>query len=198
MPLPISSFPSAALGCFAICTLAVAQPSENVASHCREGEFAYLNARMSNVHYQDGGYHLIETRKVISICGDRNSEPFQSVVYRFGPVGNVEMERVATQSSKFHIFNRSTSPHTGQNVIFFKSGPYTYCVTEATAQGSGIGLTVLKSGRQVLHLFSGNRRGLDFDSELIEVNFTSARSPSFQEFVPLDPFNTPCDAKHAK
>ena len=115
------------------------------------------------------------------------------VAYRFGPVGKVEMERVASESKKFFIFERSTSPHTGENIVFFRAGSYTYCVSEATAQGSGIGLSVLKLGRQVLDLFSGNERGEDFESEMIEVNFSSPQSPVFQSFRPSNPFKTPCD-----
>ena len=82
---------------------------------------------------------------MLSICVDRMSEPFNVAVYRFGPIGKVEFERIATPARKFYIFERSTSPHTGEKLFFFTAGEYTYCVTEATGQGSGIGLTVLKT-----------------------------------------------------
>ena len=147
---------------------------------------------------KNGGYDLIRTGKVLSICADRQSEPFRSVTYRFGPIGTVEMEKVASQSGKFRIFDRSTTPHTGEHVLFFTAGSYTYCVTEATGQGSGIGLTVLNSGRIALDLFSGNERGVDFESELIKVNFSSARSPAFQHFQPSNRYPTPCDPRPIK
>ena len=104
----------------------------------------------------------------------------------------------ATASQKFHFFDRATSPHTGQNIIFFTVGPYTYCVSEETAQGSGIGLTVLKSGRKVVDLFSGNNRGVDFETRMMEVSFSSALSTVFQPFEPLKPFQTPCDPRPTK
>lgn len=176
-----------------------AQEPQRFPSHCEKSEHAYLNAHMSEVRRPaEGGYKLIKTGKLLSICTDSKSEPFRIVVYRFGPVGKVELERVASESNKFFIFERSTSPHTGENILFFRSGSYTYCVSEATAQGSGIGLSVLKSGRQVLDLFSGNERGADFESEMIEVNFSSPQSPVFQSFQSSNSFQTPCDPTSRK
>jgi hypothetical protein len=178
-----------------ICNSALAQPQDAISTHCKAGEFAYLNANMSKVQPQDGGYKLVKTGKVLSICADRKAEPFQSVTYRYGSAGNVEMERVATRESRFRIFNRSTSTHTGQNLIFFSVGAFTYCVSEATGQGNGIGLTVFKSGRKVSHLFSGNDRGVDFGSEMIEINFDRADSPIFKLVEPTNSFQTACDEK---
>jgi hypothetical protein len=190
------------------CSAAVAKQSAMFPSHCKVGEFAYLNANMSKVHHfpsprggwrnGDTVYELRTTGKVLSICADSPSEPLHSVAYRFGPIGMVEMERIAKASQKFHILERSTSPHTGENVLFFTVGVYTYCVTEATAQGSGIGLTVLKDGRQVLNLFSGNNAGTDFESGLIDVWFSSSRSPSLEPLEATNPFQTPCDERPSK
>ena len=194
----IFASPIVALATLLICSAAVAQQRGRIESHCNPAEFAYLNAHMSQIHYRNGGYQLIKTGKTLSICTDRETEPFQSVIYRFGPVGAIEMERVATQSSKFRIFERSTSPHTGERIFFFTAGPYTYCVTEVTAQGSGVGLTVLKSGQRVLNLFSGNDRGVDFESELIGIKFSSSISPALQHFAPSNRFKTPCDQAPAK
>jgi hypothetical protein len=82
--------------------------------------------------------------------------------------------------------------------MYFKAEQYVYCVTEATAQGRGVGLTVLKSGRQILHLFSGNDRGIDFESEMIQIDFDTARSPTFQHIEPLNNFQAACDSKSAQ
>ena len=160
---------------------------------------------MAKIHYfpkstngwkqGDTVYELRKIGKILSICADSSSEPIQFVAYRFGPIGKVEMEQVATASNKFHIFERSTSPHTGENVIFFTVGPYTYCVTEATAQGSGIGLTVLKDGRKTLDLFSGNYFGKDFESGINDIQFSSNPSSVLQSFTPSNLFQTPCDAR---
>jgi len=190
------------------CSGSIAQQSAVVPSHCKADEFALINAKMSAIHNfpePSGGwrkgdtvYELRTTGKVLSICSDSPAEPHHSVAYRFGPIGKIEMERVATASQKFHFFDRATSPHTGQNIIFFTVGPYTYCVSEETAQGSGIGLTVLKSGRKVVDLFSGNNRGVDFETRMMEVSFSSALSTVFQPFEPLKPFQTPCDPRPTK
>lgn len=107
------------------------------------------------------------------------------------------MEQVATASRKFRIFDRSTSSHTGEELLFFLVGPYTYCVTAATGQGQGVGLTVLKGGRRILDLFSGNDLGKDYEgglSGLFDTDFSSAESP-LQPLKPADPLHTPCDAK---
>lgn len=131
----------------AICGSSLGQQQGQIPTHCKAGEFAYLNANLSKVSYfpkPSGGwkkgdtiYELRKTGKVLSICADVNTEPFQSIAYRYGSIGKVEMERIATRSDKFNIFSRSTSPHTGENLMFFKAGQYVYCVSEATAQGSG-------------------------------------------------------------
>jgi hypothetical protein len=190
------------------CGSSFAQQQVQIPTHCTAGEFAYLNANLSKIHYfpKPGGgwkkgdtiYELRKTGKVLSICADVNMEPFQSVAYRYGSIGNVEMERIATRSDKFSIFSRSTSPHTGENLMFFNAGQYVYCVSEATAQGSGIRLTVLKSGRQILNLFSGNGFGIDFESEMIQIDFDTARSPTFQHVEPLNNFQTACDPRPAQ
>jgi hypothetical protein len=190
------------------CSASIAQESAKLPSHCKANEFAYLNANMSKVHNfpkPSGGwkkgdrlYELRKTGKVLSICADSRSEPLHFVAYRFGPIGKIEMERVATVSQKFHVFERSTSPHTGQNILYFAVGSHTYCVTEATAQGTGISLTVLKHGREVLYLFSGNEAGSDFESGLIDVWFSLSRSPVLEPLVTDNGFQTPCDVKTSR
>ena len=172
-------------------------------THCKAGEFAYLNASMAKIHsfpkpndgWKQGDtlYELRKIGKILSICADSSSEPLHSVAYRFGPIGKVEMEQVSTASNRFHIFEQSTSPHTGEHVFFFTVGLYTYCVTEATGQGSGIGLIVLKDGRKVLDLFSGTGLGKDFEYGVIDIQFSSNRSPALQLFNSADP--SPCDAR---
>lgn len=175
---------------FAFCGSTLAQAQ--VATHCKTGEFAYLNANMSKVQpTHGGGYKLVKTNKVLSVCADKQAEPFQTVAYRYGPLGSVEMEHVANSEKKFSILNRSTSPHTGENLIFFTAGGFTYCVSEATGQGSGIGLTVTKSGKKIADLFSGNARGVDFESEMIEIDFDVARSAVFK----VAKSAAACDAK---
>lgn len=107
------------------------------------------------------------------------------------------MEQIATASRPFSFIERSTSPHTGEEVLFFAVGPYTYCVTAATGQGQGIGLTVLKGGRKMLDLFSGTERGKDYEGgldRLFDIDLASNQFP----LLPLrtaQSSRTPCDTK---
>lgn len=178
-----------------------AQELPRVASHCKQGESAYLNANMPELRYPKyeteeerrtkPGWILQKTEKVLSICADQTSELFNSIVYRFGAIGNVEFERVATKSDPFYMFDRSDGPHTGNFIIFFLVGSYTYCVSEATGQGSGISLTVLKAGAEVASFFSGNDRGTDYEAGLIDLS----SSPALREYPLKKKFRTPCDGK---
>ena len=186
---------------FLACCICHAQESPSVLSHCKQGEAAYLNANMSELRYPQYEteeerrtrpvWTLRKTGKVLSICTDRESQPFNSIAYRFGAIGNVEFERVATKSAPFYVFERSDSPHTGEFVIFFSVGPHTYCVSEATGQGSGISLTVLKAESEVASFFSGNNRGTDYDAALVDIS----SSPSLREYSLKSRLRTPCDGK---
>jgi hypothetical protein len=187
--------------------LCLAEGVSSIESHCKEGEFSYLNANMAELRYPiyeteeerrtKPVWILQRTGKFLSICTDRQKEPFSSVTYRYGEIGDIEFEKIATKSSPFYVFERGISPHVGEAVFFFKSGQYTYCVIEATAQGSGISLTVLKAGKEIVSLFSGNDQGADYEAGLLEISFGSSRSPVLKAFpLPLnDPFQTPCDGK---
>jgi hypothetical protein len=190
-----------ALVAFLTCCICHAQESPNVASHCKQGESAYLNANMPELRYPQYEteeerktkpvWILRKTGKILSICTDRVSEPFNYITYRFGAIGNIEFERVATKSAPFYVFERSTSPHTGEFVLFFSVGPHTYCVSEATGQGSGISLTVLKAGAEVASFFSGNHHGTDYEVNLVDIS----SSPSLRKYPLKDKFRTPCDGK---
>jgi hypothetical protein len=178
---------------------------EGFPTHCKAGEFAYLNASMSELRYPQydteeerktkPGWILQKTGKVLSICADGPAEPFNSVAYRFGAIGNVELERVADKNLPFYVFERETSARSGDAVFFFFIGQYTYCVTEATGQGNGISLTVLKAGREIVSLFSGNYRDTDFETGLLDLSFEQSTSPALQSYELTNKFKTPCDGK---
>jgi len=171
---------------------AFSRADSSLSTHCKQDEFAYLNARMASIRYfnnrnHEKGYELLKNGKVLSICADRQSEPLTLITYRYGVVGKVEIEIKGTVANKVGLFERSTSPHTGENILFFRAGDFTYYVTEATAQGSGIGLNVYSEGKRVAHLFSGNDRGKDYESGLFVINFYKASSPIFVHREPPDP-----------
>ena len=177
------------------CVLVAAPAAAAIPTHCKASETAYLSARMSIVQRPvAGGYRLLKTPNVLSLCADKLLEPFNTFVYRYGPIGRPELEQVATARAKFNVFSRSTTPHTGENVISFNIGPNTYCVAEATGMGSGIRLTVIRSGRQVLELFSGNEQDVDFESRLDDIDFERAESPTFRHVLAAAKFRTACDA----
>ena len=188
-----------------ISCLSMADEVSTISSHCKINEYAYLNANMAELHYPryktdeerrtKPGWILKRTGKFLSICADRQTEPIGSLIYRYGKVGEVEFEKEATKLSPFYVFERSTSPHTGDNVFFFNVGLYTYCISEATAQGSGISLTVLKAGKEIVSLFSGNDRGIDYDAGLLDISFGTSKSPVLKEYPLANKFRTPCDGK---
>ncbi len=138
-------------------------------THCKADEFAYLNAKMGKIAYTPAGeFKVVKNGKILSLCADRRDGKATRLYYRYGAIGKVEMEEVATPQHKFWTYSQSTSPHTGQDLIFFRRGDYTYYVGIATGMGSGISLSVFKSRKEVVSLFSGNDGG-DYESELIEL-----------------------------
>jgi len=178
---------SAFIANFFVCQFAFSKNASDFPTHCKSDEYVYLNAKMANVVYPPkGGYNLIKNDKLLSVCVDKKNEPFGRVVYRYGAIGNVEMEKIATSSEKFGIFTRSTSNHTGENIISFSVGKFSYYVTEATGQGTGIGLAVFNSGKQVVDLFSGNDQGVDYEFGLVEIHFEAVSSPVFMKRKPTD------------
>lgn len=148
-------------------------------SHCKPDEYVYLNAKMGP---------KTQTRKVLSLCTDSAKEPLGKLVYRFGALGKVELEQVATNARPFQIFTRSPVPKVGQNIFAFTQQGYTYYVVEAFAMGSGISLMVFHKGKKIVDLFSGNDMGVDYESGMIELNFEAASSPVLQKKAPLHKF----------
>lgn len=167
-------------------------------SHCKSGESTYLNAHMPELRYPQykteeerktkPGWVLKKTGKILSLCVDRRSKNHGLLIYRFGAPGMIELEKVATKSSPFYFFERFESV-SGSEVIFFVAGTHTYCVREATGQGSGISLTVLEAGREVASFFSGNDRGIDYESGLTELSKIEA----LQGYKLRKKLQTPCD-----
>ena len=156
-----------------------AQMSSDFPTLCQTGEFAFLNARLEKFEKQGKGYNLKQTGKIVSLCADKPKEPFSKFVYRFGTIGNVEMEQVATSNARFGIYNRSTTPKTGENIFSFTNGNFNYYVAEATGMGSGISVMAYKSDKRIASYFSGNDN--EYQSNLEEVDFDKARSPVFDK-----------------
>lgn len=138
-----------------------AQPS-NFPNHCLPGETIFLSAKMKksiNTTKEEVVYE--ETGKVVSLCADRSKDPISKLSYRYGPIGSIELERVATKSKPFGYAELALDK-VSIDAYFFGVGDFTYYVTVAGAMGSGISLEVYRGERQVVDLFSGNDDTTDF------------------------------------
>lgn len=153
-------------------------------SHCQTGEFVLLNANMGRF---DKSKQLVKNGKTLSLCADAAEEPFGRVAYRFGPIGKVEMEQLATPGAPFGMHFKAEMK-SGANLVFFSKGNFTYYVTEATGMGSGVSLLVFQGNKQIVDQFSGNDADTDFQSNTQELDFDRPRSPVFMRKAPKHPF----------
>ncbi len=156
--------------------------NETFPTHCKSGEYSFLNAKMATMERDKVGRFLNKKNgKILSLCSDRENEPFSKFVYRYGSPGKVEMERIATPEHQFFIYSRATSPHTGEDDIFFSVAPFTYYIIINGGQARGTELVIHKANKEVLRLFSGIDEGKDFQfgKAYFDRNFNLARSPVF-------------------
>ena len=138
-----------------------AQPS-NFPNHCLPGETIFLSAKMKKSINTPKEVVYEETGKVVSLCADRSKDPISKLSYRYGPIGSIELERVATKSKPFGYAELALGNKVSIDAYFFGVGEFTYYVTVAGAMGSGISLEVYRGDRQVVDLFSGNDDTTDF------------------------------------
>ena len=69
-------------------------------THCQAGEVAFLNAKIGKFDQQN---NLTQSGKILSLCADKPKEPFGKFVYRFGAIGHVEIEQVATPLNHLNL-----------------------------------------------------------------------------------------------
>jgi hypothetical protein len=156
-------------------SLAVA--NDEIPSHCQKEEFKFLNARIP----LDG---TNETEKILSLCADRKSEPLARMIYRFGAIGKVEMELIASAQNKAGVSRQSDeSSRAGFISVVFYHGPYVYEVSEGMGMTSGIRLNVYRNTAKIIGYESH-----EFGSELIYLNFDQTLSPIFKLVTPLQPW----------
>lgn len=152
-------------------------------SHCKSNEFVFLNAKM--YESVEGSYLGADTGKILSLCADKITEPFGKFIYRYGAIGRIEMEQVATYSNKFALSRQSDADaHAGQISISFTKKEYIYEVNEGMGMMTGIRLYIDKSGKRILSLISDHH----FESEMININFDKASSPIFKVVNPIHPW----------
>lgn len=140
--------------------------SEDFPSHCQDGESAYLDAKMQKSSFSEAGVYKREpTGKVLSLCYKAEETGEAMMVYRYGKVGHVEFEKVATQEQPFNYYHFTMYPKASKintDILFFSNGKFNYYVGQALGMGSGISITVFKQGKKIVELFSGNEPDLDY------------------------------------
>jgi len=147
-------------------------------SHCSADQYAIVDSWMGDVDATDEGWRNTRNGKFLSLCANRKTEPFTKVTYRYGFLGQVEFEAVATPGAKFKIASLELVPRVGTDVVFFKKGNHTYYVSVATGQGHGVGLDVFRGSKRVASHFSGNDEGRDYQLGPAEIDFMAHRSRS--------------------
>lgn len=131
-------------------------------SHCAPDETVFLSAKMKKVITSQKGISYKDSGKILSLCADKSKDPIGKLSYRFGPLGNVELEQVATSTSKFGYADLDVGIKVSEAAYFFYVGEFSYYVTVAGGMGSGISLKVFQGKKKVVNLFSGNDDGIDF------------------------------------
>jgi hypothetical protein len=153
---------------------------------CKSNEIAFLNSKLYKVK-RDG---LVDknTEKILSLCADKEKEPFGKFIYRYGTIGNVEMEQIATDANKFGLSQQTDSDaHAGEISISFSKEKYNYVVKEGMGMNSsGIRLSVYKSGENILNLSHDTYN--DYESRLVQINFDKPTSPIFKLVKPVEPW----------
>lgn len=166
------------LGVCANCQSApFAATNNDIPSHCKESEIVFLNARMNRVETNNA-------EKILSLCGNKEAEPLETIIYRFGSVDKVEIELVASAKSKAGIVRQSDkASHTGLISIYFYKGQYAYEVSEGLGMTTGISLNVFYQKKKIVGYES-----YEYDSELPSINFDQAISPIFKRVRPFQPW----------
>jgi len=143
-------------------SMVLAQEEATVPSHCVSGEAVFLSAKMKRVIRTAKGTSYQDTGKILSLCADKPEDPIGRLSYRYGPVGKVEMERVATTASRFGTATESSGPRSADTTYFFEIGNYGYYISVASGMASGVGLDVYQNDKRILELFSGTDSDVDF------------------------------------
>jgi hypothetical protein len=161
----VATFATSATACTQLlCSLAHA--TEPLPSHCLPDELTYLTAKMAPLLDRPDAPFLGPSTKILSICTEAADAQPARITYRYGAMGRVELQETATPRSPFWRFERSTSPHTGEELTFFRRGKYTYYIAESTGQGHGVTLKVFEAKKRIAYLFSGVRKDADYQSSM--------------------------------
>jgi hypothetical protein len=134
----------------------------SVPSHCSASETVFLTAKMKRINQSAKETTFTDTGKIVSLCADRAKDPIGKLTYRFGPVGKVEMEHVASPSNKLGNASIQTGPRMSEDLYFFSKGNFTYYIIVAGGMANGVSLLVFDGNKRIVNLFSGTEESRDF------------------------------------
>lgn len=155
----------------------IAAAKDSIPSHCKESEVAFLNAR---IH----GDEPDKIERILSLCGDRKTEPLHKMAYRFGGIGKIELDLKASTQIRAGVFQQSDrDSHSGLVSIRFYNFPYAYEVSEGMGMTTGVRLDIYKNKKPVV-----SYKSTEYESRLVEINFDTASSPIFRRVSPFQPW----------
>lgn len=134
----------------------------SVPSHCSANETVFLTAKMKRINQSPQGTTFTDTGKIVSLCADQAKDPIGKLTYRFGPIGKVEMEHVASPSNKLGNASIQSAPRVSEDLYFFSKGNFTYYIIVAGGMGNGVSLVVFDGNKRIVNLFSGTEESSDF------------------------------------
>lgn len=137
-------------------------------SHCAANETVLVNGvfgKVSNDKFTGS--------KILSLCADKQKEPFGTLDYRFGSIGKIEMSFSAPKDGAFYKTQQQPMPRAIVNAVYFKKGTFTYAITECHGMhcSNDIYLWVFNNKKQIARLQCDPKQclidmdGIDFDSE---------------------------------
>lgn len=154
-----------------------AAAGDAIPSHCKETEIEFLTARMHRT-----GTNNVEA--ILSLCGDSETESPKRMTYRFGPLGKIEMELIASAQHKAGIYKQSDkASHAGLISIVFFNSPYAYEVSEGIGMTSGVRLNVYRNKKEIVAFES-----YEYESKLLELKLNRASSTVFKQVGPIQPW----------
>jgi hypothetical protein len=150
-------------------------------SLCKNGEYVVLSAEVQAVSAEHAPFG---PQKLVSLCADRPTEPFLTLAYRFGDAGAPDITILATSTDKFALADEAYGPHDGADIVWFKSGPFSYYVSESTGQGLGVEIYVFRNGKRIAEFGTGFDDNKFYQG--IGIDFDHVKSPIFVKREPVD------------
>ena len=100
-------------------SLSAHSQQSSVPSHCAANETVFLTAKMKRINRSPQGTTFTDTGKIVSLCANQAKDPIGKLTYRYGPIGKVEMEHVASPSNKLGNASIQSAPRVSEDLYFF-------------------------------------------------------------------------------